>query len=482
LTDAMGVLDGFAGTVGGSFFAAPGWVDQSKKPGHTSQAATYGSWLPVLRAYVTTAYFFYSPNLVWFLVAATVYLLFPYDLEAAAQRKRSFFVERLLVNSLVVFAYFGFWNVSLYVWRWGKRKFNPSKNPTLPRQLHNIFYSSLGVLQWTVWEVCFMYAYATGRLGYISDGTALSNRYECLRTVGAILFVPLWRDFHFYFAHRFLHMRFLYKYVHSLHHRNTDIEPFSGLCMHPIEHLYYFSCVGPSLYLHASPFMMLWNGIHLLISPAASHSGWEDNFQSDQFHYLHHAQFECNYGTSGPPLDKMFGTFREKLGKSKEYQGEAKEKREEPTPANEFLSGSFSAKDILPPSWQIAVYNLLAYGTLAAFCAAAAGTVVVDASTLAAAVAVGPIVYGLLVLTVFGDGYAYLWPFHKERLIGSTGFHLIISLLMVVLPTYHFVTTVLKPPGEAVYFTMMDSVTSMTLPMTLPTTGLAALNVTHPDL
>lgn len=33
-------------------------------------------------------------------------------------------------------------------------------------------------------------------------------------------------------------------------------------------------------------------GVHLLISPAASHSGWEDHFQSDIFHYLHHRYFE----------------------------------------------------------------------------------------------------------------------------------------------------------------------------------------------
>ena len=26
----------------------------------------------------------------------------------------------------------------------------------------------------------------------------------------------------------------------AVHHRNVDIEPFAGLCMHPIEHLYYF--------------------------------------------------------------------------------------------------------------------------------------------------------------------------------------------------------------------------------------------------
>ena len=34
-------------------------------------------------------------------------------------------------------------------------------------------------------------------------------------------------------------------------------------------------------------------GMHLLLSPAASHSGWEDHMQSDQFHYIHHAKFEC---------------------------------------------------------------------------------------------------------------------------------------------------------------------------------------------
>ena len=106
----------------------------------------------------------------------------------------------------------------------------------------------------------------------------------------------------------FIPIKAVYKYVHSLHHRNTDIEPFAGLSMHPVEHLYYyrlvnfvdllnthsessfflyiycsyyclvvldlpcllfllFSCVGPSLVLFASPFAFLWNGIHLMISP-----------------------------------------------------------------------------------------------------------------------------------------------------------------------------------------------------------------------
>lgn len=92
---------------------------------------------------------------------------------------------------------------------------------------------------------------------------------------------------HFYFSHRLLHFKPLFTFAHSLHHRNTDVEPFAGLCMHPVEHLYYYACVLPNLALRCSPFHLLWNGVHLLLAPAASHSGFEDHFQADNFHYMY---------------------------------------------------------------------------------------------------------------------------------------------------------------------------------------------------
>ena len=61
-----------------------------------------------------------------------------------------------------------------------------------------------------------------------------------------MLALPVFRDFHFYFAHRLIHVRSLYVYVHSLHHRNSDPEPFSGMSMHPVEHIYYLSCASLS--------------------------------------------------------------------------------------------------------------------------------------------------------------------------------------------------------------------------------------------
>jgi len=275
---------------------------------------------------------------------------FPYDYEAGKNFSISFFIFRLSVNVFVCFSYTAFWYITLYVLDWAKRKYNPSYRPSGTRMFHNIFYSFLGVLQWTVWEVIFVYIYANNKLMFISDDEAFTSFPNIVRMVFWSLAVPVWRDLHFYFAHRFIHMRVLYKYVHSLHHRNFDPEPFSGLSMHPIEHLYYFSCIAPSLYFLMSPFHFLWNGTHLLLSPAASHSGWEDHFQSDLLHYLHHTKFECNYGTGGIPFDLWFGTFRDKIGESKTYQGNAGDVvKEEPI----LVSKKKSAFRILGWDWVV---------------------------------------------------------------------------------------------------------------------------------
>jgi hypothetical protein len=106
--------------------------------------------------------------------------------------------------------------------------------------------------------------WATGAVPYTTNAAVLSDPYELAKNLLWVLAIPLWRDLHFYIAHRFIHIRAVYKYVHSLHHRNADPEPFSGMTMHPVEHLYYFSnAFLPSLYMNLSPLIFLWNFIHL---------------------------------------------------------------------------------------------------------------------------------------------------------------------------------------------------------------------------
>ena len=216
---------------------------------------------------------------------------------------------------------------ALYVFSYSQRKFSPESYPTFGNMMHNMYYWGLGIVQWTFWECVMTRLWATDKVGFKSNEEIMNDNYLMALNLMWILLVPIWRDLHFYIAHRFIHIRAIYKYVHSLHHRNTDPEPFSGMTMHPVEHLYYFSnAFIPSLYCNSlSPLIFLWCFVHLTLAPGAGHSGFEDHFQADQYHYIHHAKFECNYGSpSSAFIDQFFGTFRDKLGTSKTYKGEWK--------------------------------------------------------------------------------------------------------------------------------------------------------------
>jgi sterol desaturase/sphingolipid hydroxylase (fatty acid hydroxylase superfamily) len=235
-------------------------------------------------------------------MALLIYHYNPYPMNITSPLTYEFMTQRLQLWIPTVLGYSGFWYFTLYPLNLASRPFIPDRRPNYNKLAHNIFWTTSGICIWTAFENIFCYLWSTGRLQYSEDPISFFI---------SLMAIPLWRSFHFYFAHRFLHFGPLYQQVHSLHHRNTDTEPFSGLCMHPVEHLYYYSCFLPSLLSICSPFALLWNGVHLLLSPAASHSGWEDHFQSDVFHYMHHRYFECNYaGTDAAFLDIWFGTFR----------------------------------------------------------------------------------------------------------------------------------------------------------------------------
>ncbi len=59
------------------------------------------------------------------------------------------------------------------------------------------------------------------------------------------LLMPVYRDAHFYMIHRFMHPwrttrvndvgKFMYKHVHSLHHKSSNPSAWSGISMHPVE-------------------------------------------------------------------------------------------------------------------------------------------------------------------------------------------------------------------------------------------------------
>jgi sterol desaturase/sphingolipid hydroxylase (fatty acid hydroxylase superfamily) len=285
---------------------APLYVNRLRRPGATDvPKATVLGFIKRAPFILIT-----SPNFVWALIALIIHQYTPYPTNILVPISYDFMSQRLQLWIPITLGYFGFWHLALYPFNLGSRPFIPNRNYNYDKLAHNIFWTTSGILIWTAFENVFCYLWSTGKLSYSQDYTSF---------LVSLMAIPLWRSFHFYFAHRFLHFPALYNQVHSLHHRNTDIEPFSGLCMHPVEHLYYYSCILPSLLPFCPQFALLWNGVHLLLSPAASHSGWEDHFQSDVFHYMHHRYFECNYaGSDAAFLDVWFGTFQSSIPDSEE--------------------------------------------------------------------------------------------------------------------------------------------------------------------
>ena len=88
-------------------------------------------------------------------------------------------------------------------------QFNQEHVASPSRMFHNVWYCVLGAIQLGLWEALFMHCYATGKLDYIKNEEAFATPENAFRMVFFTLAIPLYRSVHFYFAHRFIHIRAL---------------------------------------------------------------------------------------------------------------------------------------------------------------------------------------------------------------------------------------------------------------------------------
>lgn len=186
---------------------------------------------------------------------------------------------------------------------------------TFNNQVHdNMFWTlASGVPIWTAYEVLLLWGYANGYAPMILPGEAP------VAFVLLFFLVPFIHEVGFYFAHRLLHVPWLYRMAHKLHHRNVNPGPWSGLSMHPIEHVIYFSTILLFFVIPAHPVHMINLASRLGLAPAQGHTGFDKVVVDDKTtwdvsyyaHYLHHRYHEVNYADGMVPLDKWFGSFHD---------------------------------------------------------------------------------------------------------------------------------------------------------------------------
>ncbi len=212
-------------------------------------------------------------------------------------------------------AYFYIFKVQGDRGRYDPRDLSKRKNFTFNRQVwDNMFWTlASGVTVWTAYEALYIWLYAHGHL------SMLLWAENPIWFAMLFLLIPVWESFYFYFAHRFLHWPPLYRLAHKVHHRNINLGPWSGLSMHPIEHVLCLGAVLIHLVVTSHPVHILYHMQYLAISASTTHTGFQslrvrnrDFWSLGTFHHqMHHRYFECNYGSLDIPWDKFWGSWHD---------------------------------------------------------------------------------------------------------------------------------------------------------------------------
>ena len=279
------------------------------------QPLNFLKWLPG---------YFLPWNVLFMALAAVFWFYLTPDIATMKTLAPGWIIYLLARNSLLVLAVYGALELRLYMKRSqaGRFKYNgawPSEKPSTvfmfqSQNIDNIIRTFVsGVPVWTAYEVFGLYSYANGW----GPWTTFEAHPVWLAAFAFVL--PIYHELHFYCVHRLIHVPFLYKWVHSVHHNSVNPSPWSSLSMHPVEHLLYWSDSLIHLILPSHPLQFLYNLQITGTGAVVGHVGFDKIELGNgkavdthaYAHYLHHKYFEVNYADGTTAIDKLFGTWHD---------------------------------------------------------------------------------------------------------------------------------------------------------------------------
>jgi len=303
--------------------ALPGW---NHVPDVPIAVSPFFSWPPEparMVQWIAARWLRLAENSILVVVALVIWAWFQPSLETTKTLSFDWIAFIWLRNIVLMSLVAGGLHWFFYMRRGqGERlKFDPRELMVKGRQFtfggqvrDNMFWSLVsGVGFWTAYEVLMFWLMGNGWI------PVLAWADSPVWFVLLFLLTPVWISFHFYWIHRALHWGPLYKLAHALHHRNVNVGPWSGLSMHPAEHVIFFSSILVHCIVPAHPLHILFHMQHQSLTAATSHTGYEDLLVKDRkqlalgtfHHQMHHRYFEVNYGNLEMPWDKWFGTFHD---------------------------------------------------------------------------------------------------------------------------------------------------------------------------
>eukprot|EP01084_Bolivina_argentea_P168337 291957_1 len=241
----------------------------------------------------------------------------------------------IIRDQCIVLSFYSLWHYILYNSKWSKKIKHLKYNKEYPPQSQwnrDIIWSIIAILITSINEILIIILIR--KYPFIIYKSFWEYPFYSLFW---LLIIPYWIDLHFYWTHRSQHPwkwklfgiidigKICYSYSHYWHHIDVNIGPWSGLSSNPFDNLlnfgsYFFPiclCIFPQHVYH-----LFFNKFFAIISILPNHDGFDSPGGASYYHYLHHAHFECNYGSPMVPFDTWFGTY-EDGGK---YQKKGKDK------------------------------------------------------------------------------------------------------------------------------------------------------------
>jgi Delta7-sterol 5-desaturase len=230
------------------------------------------------------------------------------------------FVQGFVFQAVSYFAIVGL--VYLLLWHLGAQRFRgariQAKRRVDGRQIRfEVKNTLLVLLVSSPMTLAVSMLYASGHTKLTTDAATLGWPTIIATLVTLLVFNDAW----FYGWHRLLHHPKLFRYVHAVHHKSVDVNPFSSYSFHWFEGLVLGAWILPvalvvPVYL---PMLGVLHGIGLA-NNVMSHLGYELMprwllrvpllrwINTSTFHNLHHTSFRGNYALMFRFWDRMLGT------------------------------------------------------------------------------------------------------------------------------------------------------------------------------
>jgi sterol desaturase/sphingolipid hydroxylase (fatty acid hydroxylase superfamily) len=144
--------------------------------------------------------------------------------------------------------------------------------------------------------------------------------YGWAYTIVSLLALIVLHDAYFYWTHRLLHHRLLFRF-HAVHHRSRNPSPWASYAFHPLEALIQAAFLPLALiFMPAHVTVLFIVMVHMMLRNALGHSGVEiyprdavrrwpwSWLTSTTHHQLHHERMEANFGLYFVWWDRWLGT------------------------------------------------------------------------------------------------------------------------------------------------------------------------------